>query len=159
MTEIRFEPMTDNDFQMYLRKVVPEYATEYVRAGSWHTEEAMLRARDQFQRIFNHGPQTPNQTLYTVWDAQKNVKIGMLWYTLDLSRKRKTVFLSDFFIFSEVRRRGYEDETLSALEAELRGKGIERMELNLFWHNQDERAMYEKTGFAPVSIYYGKNLG
>ena len=155
---IRFEPMTDNDFQMYLRKVIPEYATEYVHAGSWHPDEAMSRARDQFQRIFAHGPKTPNQTLYTVWDAVKNVKVGMLWYTLDASRKRKTVFLSDFFIFMEFHGKGYEEQTLTALDEELRLQGIQRLELNLFWHNTAEREMYEKTGFTPVSIYYGKDL-
>lgn len=155
---IRFEPMSDADFQMYLRKVIPEYATEYVHAGSWHPDEAMARARDQFQRIFPRGPQTPNQTLYTLWDSEKNIKVGMLWYTLDASRKRKTVFLSDFFIFMEFHRKGYEDLVLAALDAELRSIGVERMELNLFWHNVAEREMYEKIGFTPVSVYYGKDL-
>jgi ribosomal protein S18 acetylase RimI-like enzyme len=155
---IRFEPMTDNDFQMYLRKVIPEYASEYVHAGSWHPDEAMARAREQFQRIFHHGPQTPNQTLYTLWDVEKNLKIGMLWYTLDASRKRKTAFLSDFFIFMEFHRRGYEEQVLAVLEGELRAAGFERVELNLFWHNTLEREMYEKTGFTPVSVYYGKDL-
>jgi RimJ/RimL family protein N-acetyltransferase len=158
MTMIRFEPMTDSDFQMYLRKVVPEYAAEYVHAGSWHPDEAMSRARDQFQRIFAHGPQTPNQTLYTVWDAETNINIGMLWYTLDVSRKRRTVFLSDFFIFMEFHGRGYEERVLIALEDELRAAGVERVELNLFWHNTVERGMYEKTGFTPVSVYCGKDL-
>ncbi len=82
----------------------------------------------------------------------------MLWYTLDASRKRKTVFLSDFFIFMEFHHQGYETAVLVALEAELRAKGIERMELNLFWHNTAERDLYEKTGFVPVSVYYGKNV-
>jgi RimJ/RimL family protein N-acetyltransferase len=118
----------------------------------------MSRARDQFQRIFAHGPKTPNQTLRTVWDAVKNVKVGMLWYTLDASRKRKTVFLSDFFIFMEFHGKGYEEQTLTALDEELRLQGIQRLELNLFWHNTAEREMYEKTGFTPVSIYYGKDL-
>jgi RimJ/RimL family protein N-acetyltransferase len=155
---IRFEPMTEQDFQMYLRKVIPEYATEYVHAGSWHPDEAMSRAREQFQRIFHHGPQTPNQSLFTLWDDEKNLKIGMLWYTLDASRKRKTIFLSDFFIFMEFHRKGYEDQVLAALNEQLRAEGVERLELNLFWHNAAEREMYEKAGFAPVSVYYGKNL-
>jgi RimJ/RimL family protein N-acetyltransferase len=155
---IRFQPMTDADLRMYLRKLIPEYAAEYVHAGSWHPDEAMARARDQFQRIFAHGPQTPNQTLYTLWDAEKDVKVGMLWYTLDVSRKRKTVFLSDFVIFMEFHNKGYEDQVLSALDAALRAQGVERIETNLFWHNAAEREMYEKTGFAPVSIYYGKDL-
>lgn len=156
---IRFQPMTDADLRMYLRKLIPEYAAEYTHAGSWHPDEALARARDQFQRIFVHGPQTPNQSLYTLWDAEKDLKIGMLWYTLDVSRKRKTVFLSDFFILMEFHGKGYEDQVLSALEEALRADGIERLETNLFWHNAAERAMYEKTDFKPVSIYYGKDLG
>lgn len=155
---VRFEPMTDEDFQAYLRRAIPEYAHEYVHTGNWHPNEAVGRAREQFMRIFPQGPRSPHQHLFTVWDAETGLKVGMLWYTLDESRLKKMAFLSDFFILMEYQKRGYEEAALALLEAELRSQGVQRMEINLFAHNTQERALYEKHGFGVVSLYLGKDI-
>lgn len=154
--QVRFEPMTDADFQAYLRRAIPEYAHEYVHTGNWHPDEAVGRARDQFMRIFPQGPHSPHQHLFTVWDA--DTQVGMLWYTLDETRRKKMAFLSDFFIMMEYQKRGYEDAALGLLESQLREQGVVRMEINLFAHNTQERVLYEKHGFGVVSLYLGKDL-
>ncbi len=156
--QLRFQPMSNEEFQSYLRRVVPEYANEFVHTGNWHPDEAVNRAREQFMRIFPKGPQSPNQILYTIWDVEKKITIGMLWYTIDDSRLNKMAFLSDFFIHMEHHNQGYEDAALALLENELRQQNIHRMEVNIFAHNLPEKALYEKNGFQPVSLYLGKNI-
>lgn len=157
MSRVRFEPMSEQDYLAYLRKSVPEYAHDQVQSGNWHPAEAVARATHEFNTILPNGPRTPGNFLYTILDEQGR-KIGMLWYTLDEKRPRPQVFLADFFIFSEFRNRGYEDETLDALEAEWRAKGVGRVELQVFAHNAAEVELYRRHGYEVASLYLGKML-
>ena len=153
---LRFEPMTDDEFAAFVRKSVPEYAYDQMRAGNWTADEAAAKARAEFQQMLPDGPQTPNAQLRTIFDAQG--KVGMIWYFIDPSRTRKTAFLIDFFIFSEGRNKGYEAEAFAIFEAEARALGVERVELQVFTHKVDDVAMYAGNGYQQTSVFFAKDL-
>jgi GNAT superfamily N-acetyltransferase len=153
---LRFEPMTDEEFAMFIRKSIPEYAYDQMRSGNWTAEEAAARARSEFQQMLPNGPKTPNAHLRTIFD--EHGKVGMMWYFIDPSRTRKTAFLIDFFIFSESRNKGYEKEAFALFEAEARAEGVERVELQVFTHKPDEVALYSGNGYQQTSIFFSKNL-
>lgn len=155
---IRFEPMSDDDFAAFLRKSVPEYAYDQTQAGNWTSHEAMGKARAEFQQMLPNGPKTPNQHLRIMLD-DKDRKVGMVWYFVDMRGERPKAFLIDFFFFSEDRHKGYEKEAFGVLETELRALGVLRVELQVFSHKTDEVALYQNNGFAQASIFFAKDLG
>lgn len=155
---IRFQPMSDEDYAAFLRKSIPEYAYDQMRAGNWTSHEAAGKARAEFQQMLPNGPQTPNQHLRIMLD-DKGHKMGMVWYFVDTRGERPKAFLIDFFFFSEDRHKGHEKEAFVVLEAELRALGVQRVELQVFSHKTDELALYQNNNFSQVSIFFAKDLG
>jgi len=154
---LKFEPMNDDDFAAFLRKSIPEYAYDQMRAGNWSANEAAGRARAEFQQMLPNGPQTPNAYLFTILDEQER-KVGMLWYFVDPNRSRKTAFLIDFFLFPEGRHKGYEAQAFALFESEARGLGVERVELQVFSHKSEDVQLYRQNGYLETSIFFAKDL-
>ena len=154
---VKFAPMTDEDYAAFLRKSIPEYAYDQMRAGNWTANEAAGRARAEFQQMLPQGPQTPNAYLRTILN-ETDQKVGMLWYFVDVNRSRKTAFLIDFFIFPEGRRKGYESQTFELFENEARSLGVERVELQIFTHKTDSVLLYRENGYQETSIFFAKDL-
>ncbi len=46
---VRLVPMTETEFQAYLEQDIERYAQERVRAGDWHTSEALQKSREEHQ--------------------------------------------------------------------------------------------------------------
>ena len=154
---IKFVPMTDEDYAAFIRKSIPEYAYDQMRAGNWTANEAAGRARAEFQQMLPNGPQTPNAYLWTIMD-ENDRKVGMLWYFVDANRSRKTAFLIDFFIFPEGRRKGYEAQAFELFENEARVLGVERVELQIFTHKSEDVLLYRENGYQETSIFFAKDL-
>jgi GNAT superfamily N-acetyltransferase len=154
---VTLKTMSDADFAAFLRKSIPEYAYDQMRAGNWSSEESVSRARAEFQQMLPSGPQTPNAHLRLILD-EKDSKIGMLWYFIDTQRARKTAFLIDFFLFPEGRHKGYESQAFSAFEEEARQLGVERVELQVFSHKPEQISLYRESGYDEKSIYFAKDL-
>jgi GNAT superfamily N-acetyltransferase len=154
---VTFKTMSDDDFAAFLRKSIPEYAYDQMRAGNWTAEESAGRARAEFQQMLPDGPQTPNAHLRLMLD-EKGSKIGMLWYFVDTNRARKTAFLIDFFVFPEGRHKGYEAQAFSVFEEEARQLGVERVELQVFFHKPEQLALYREAGYGETSVFFSKNL-
>jgi GNAT superfamily N-acetyltransferase len=154
---VKFASMTDGDYAAFLRKSIPEYAYDQMRAGNWAANEAAGRARAEFQQMLPQGPQTPNAYLRTILD-ENDRKVGMLWYFVDVNRARKTAFLIDFFIFPEARRKGYEAQAFELLENEARSLGVERVELQIFTHKSEDILLYRDNGYQEVSVFFAKDI-
>ncbi|GAB4481818.1 MAG: hypothetical protein OHK0031_03990 [Anaerolineales bacterium] len=154
---LHFSPMTDQDFAAFLRKSIPEYAYDQMRAGNWAANEAMPRAQREFQQMLPNGPQTPGQHLLLILD-ESDAKVGMCWYFVDENRARKTAFLIDLFFLPEARPKNYAAEALALFEETARQQGVERVELQVFTHRVEEVAMYRQNGFSETSIFFAKDL-
>lgn len=149
--------MSEDDFAAFLRKSIPEYAYDQMRAGNWTAGESVGRARAEFQQMLPNGLQTPNQHLSVIVD-ERGYKAGMLWYFVNGNRSRKTAFLIDLFLFPEARHKGYEPQVFELFEQEARGLGVERVELQVFTHKSDEIQLYRENGFQEVSVFFARDF-
>jgi RimJ/RimL family protein N-acetyltransferase len=154
---LHFESMSEEDFAAFLRKSIPEYAYDQSRAKNWGANEAMARAKAEFQQLLPQGLKTPNQHLNVIVN-DKGQKVGMLWYFVDQQRERPTAFLIDFFFFLEERNKGYEKDAFALFEQEARSLGVQRVELQVFSHKTDEVARYQHNGYTQTSIFFAKDL-
>ncbi len=153
---ITLSPMSDTDFQMFLRRAVPQYAYDQMRSGNWPAEQAAARAQQEFQQLLPQGPRTPGHFFMNILAEDK--KVGMLWFVMDQSRAQPTAFLADFFIFGEFRSRGYGLPAMAALEEAARAQGAQRIEVQVFGHDEDAFKLYSEAGLKVRSYYMGKTL-
>ena len=150
------ELMSENDFMAFMRKSVPEYAYDQMKAGNWGANEAMTRARAEFQQMLPNGPATPNQHLRVmVMDGRK---VGMVWYFVDTRHQFPKAFLIDFFVFPEERNKGYEAQAMAVFESEALALGVRRVELQIFTHREDEVHFYLGQAYRQVSVFLAKDL-
>jgi GNAT superfamily N-acetyltransferase len=155
---VKFETMSDADYQMYLRRAIPQYAYDQAHCGNWKSDESVGQARAEFLQTLPNGPQTERHFLVTIIETDKGSKVGMMWWAMNQRGDHKIAVLADFFIFSESRRKGYEVEALTSLMEEAGRLGAERIELQVFAHNSDDITMYKENGFKEASIYFGKDI-
>lgn len=154
---ITLRPMIEADFRIYLDKMIPEYAREKVAAGNWSAEEALERARVEYESYLPQGLQTPGQFLFTLWN-ESGEKVGFLWYAIQ-SRQPGWGFIYDFEIYEPFRRRGYASQALILLEQDARLRGLNKLELHVFGHNIAAREPYKKAGFVESNIMMLKQIG
>jgi len=153
---IKLEPMSDSDFQMYLRRAIPQYAYDQTRSGNWPADEAAARAQQEFQQLLPQGPKSQGHHFLNIVDDE--TKVGMIWFVMDQSRTQPIAFLADLFIFSEFRSRGYGPDVMAAFETEARVQGALRMDVQVFGHDMDAYKLYEASGFQVRSYFMGKDL-
>lgn len=155
---VRLVPMTEDEFQAYLKRTVAEYAQEHVRAGNWHPSEALQKAEQTFIRLLPDGIASKNNYLYSIEDSQTGMKVGIVWFAVNDGAVQPSAFLYDFWITEECRRQGYGRQTLQVLEEKARQMGLEKIGLHAFAHNQAAVALYQKAGYQITDLGMAKKL-
>ena len=155
---VQLVPMTENEFQVYRKRSVAEYAQEHVQAGNWHPSVALQNAERQFMSLLPNGVASKNQFLFSIQDAQNGLKVGILWFAVDDRAPQASVFIYDFWIDEAYRRRGYASQTLKVLEGKVRQMGMNEIKLHAFAHNQAAVSLYQKTGFEITDLSMSKKL-
>ncbi len=155
---VHLEPMTEAEFQEYIAKGIPQYAQEHVKAGRWSKEEAVQRAKEEFDEILTDGLHTQNQYLFSIVDEQTATKVGFLWFAVRSRKQEPSAYIFDIMVFDEYRRQGYGEQAFHALEEKVRALGIETISLHAFGHNHAARSLYEKLGYVTTNVMMTKTL-
>ena len=148
--------MTEEEFQAFLARSIPEYAAEKVKAGNWTPDEALERSREEHVTLLPQGLATPNHHLYTIEQAGKPV--GRLWLSVDQHIAGGAGFIYDLFVDEPFRRRGIASEAMRLLEKEALGLGVRSLALHVFGTNLAARALYQKLGYEITNINMAKDL-
>jgi RimJ/RimL family protein N-acetyltransferase len=148
--------MEEATFREYRRHLVRDYAADKVRAGVWSADEAEDRAAKELEGLLPSGTRTRNHYLYSVRNESGPAEIGLLWISPRDSGAGRTLWIYDIIVHERFRRRGYASRMLHLVEDKARELGAGRVELHVFGHNQNARALYEKLGYTPTSIVMAK---
>jgi ribosomal protein S18 acetylase RimI-like enzyme len=151
-------PMTPEEFELYLERLVVEYAADKVRSGNWTSEESIRRSREECQTLLPQGPDTPGQHLYRILDTETGERVGVVWLAEDGRKSPPIGFIYDLEVEAPYRRRGYATRAMLALEVKARELGLATLSLHVFGFNHEARALYEKLGYAITNINMSKAL-
>lgn len=151
-------PMTPEEFELYLERLVVEYAADKVRSGNWTSEESIRRSREECQTLLPQGPDTPGQHLYRILDTETGERVGVVWLAEDGRKSPPIGFIYDLEVEAPYRRRGYATRAMLALEVKARELGLATLSLHVFGFNHKARALYEKLGYAITNINMSKAL-
>jgi ribosomal protein S18 acetylase RimI-like enzyme len=147
--------MTPDEFDLYRRRAVGEYAAEHVRAGDWSQEEAERRAAKETDDLLPDGVDTPGMVLL-VAEAEGEL-VGLVWLGR-APRQQVGWWIYDIEVVSAQRRRGYGRALLAAAEREAQSRGGGAIGLNVFGGNDAARRLYESSGYQLTSIQMRKSF-
>ena len=145
-------PMDPSDFDAYLALSIVEYADDKIRSGNWHPEEALDRSRQEFEKLLFAGLQTPDQFIYTVFDEERDQKLGMLWVNVPMAAPHREAFIFDFRIDEAFRGQGFGKKALLALDEILIRMGVESVGLHVFAFNTTALELYKRVGYEITNI-------
>lgn len=153
---IRFTPMTGEEYQTYLELIVPDYAHENVTAGYWDEAEALERSRQALASLLPEGVNTPGHYLYIVRDEKQ--RVGVVWFQARTDQPIKSGFVYDIAMDEDQRGKGYGKAAMLLLEEKAREMGLTQIGLHVFAHNAVAKGLYEKLGYEVTSQNMVKKL-
>lgn len=154
---VRLRAMTDQEFESYIERMIPEYAQEHIRAGSLAEKDALEQAREQVNGLLPAGVSTKDQYLYSIEDDAGTV-VGILWFAREDRGSGPYAFVYDIMILDQFRRRGYASQAFHLLEEKVRGLGLPTISLHVFGHNSAARELYRKLGYDETHIVMSKSV-
>jgi ribosomal protein S18 acetylase RimI-like enzyme len=148
--------MTQVEFKAFLNVIVPEYASEKVKAGNWSAEEALEKSRKAHSDLLPQGLDSPKQHLYTIEDGL--IQVGHLWLSVDPQTFGGAGYIHDLFVAVPYRRKGIAEKAMRLLENEARRLGVSSLALHVFGYNTAARSLYEKLGYQITNVNMLKDL-
>ena len=145
---VTFRKMNVEEFQRFREFSIADYAKDLHIDGGFSEEEAAKEAERAFHEPLPDGPDTANEHVLMIEDVKSGKDVGWIWYAYETDGDEKLVFLSDFLIFEENRRRGYATEALAEMERRAKADGYDQSALCVWDHNEAGIALYRKCGYA-----------
>ncbi|MFS1512098.1 GNAT family N-acetyltransferase [Chengkuizengella sp. SCS-71B] len=143
-------------YEKFISHSIDHFANEKVKAGTWSQEEALNKSKETFERLLPQGLNTNLHHLLSIVNEEKT--IGWLWYFFDDSKLQKEAFIYEFYLDEEHRGKGYGKDSLIALEKMSKEKGIEKISLHVFAHNERAINLYKKMNYEPTDISMSKKI-
>jgi ribosomal protein S18 acetylase RimI-like enzyme len=156
---IHLRPMAEADYGAFYQLVIVDYADNLVRAGNATPSVAVQVSQQACEPVLTDGLKSPNQFFFLIQeDSLPEPDVGYLWWGIREQHGTRTAVLYFVGIFEPYRRRGYARQALHLLEDQIQQAGCDEIRLYVFGHNSGARALYEKMGYAPVSLTMAKKL-
>ena len=154
---VQLRPMSEAEFDSYMRQAVPSYAQAHIEAGDVDPGEALARAQADYDALLPEGLRTRDQYLWTIADDAHEA-VGMMWFEVRERERGRSAYIFDIAIREDRRRRGYARIAMSLLEERLNAMSIGRVSLNVFGNNHAARTLYEAMGYRVTGIGMTKVL-
>jgi ribosomal protein S18 acetylase RimI-like enzyme len=144
-------------FEAWLAESIHGYADDKARAGIWSAERALELSQKEFATLLPAGLKTPENHLFSIFDAEHVVPVGMIWFAEVARATHREAFIYDFHIDERFRGKGHGAAALAALETEVLRHGLTRISLHTFGDNPAQR-LYQRCGFRVTSLNMTKLL-
>jgi GNAT superfamily N-acetyltransferase len=149
MNAAQFSKMRDRN--------IVAYADDMVRIGTWGQADAPERAREEVDRLLPGGLGSPGHHLMAIL-SDEGTDVGAVWFGVEPTPTGEAGFIHWLEVFAPYRRRGYAKAALAEVEEFLIEKGVRRLGVSLFSHATAAVALYEHSGYQPVSFNFEKRL-
>ena len=151
MTEVRLEPMTEDQYKPWRADAEAHYARGVVATGQ-SPQAAARDAADTYARLLPDEFATPDHHFWYAHDGER--RVGFLWIKVT----RDTAFVYNVAVEPGLRRRGYGRAIMLAAERWCHDNQLTRIGLHVFAHNTGARALYEQLGFTETGRNLAKDL-
>ena len=133
------------DYAARIEALFADYAHDLIQEeGLWHGE-AEDRAARKLAELLPHGPQTEGMILRTA--VAEGKPVGWVWAEGTTPARPGLGWLHSIDIDEGHRSRGYGRAVIAAIEAELAGRGVPSLGLNVHGYNVGAQRLYERLGY------------
>ena len=150
---ITLRRMNSNEFQKYFSSAIENYAKEKVLSKNWSQEEAMDKARQEYEALLPNRERSDYNYIFTV--LHESQAIGMIWLEHKIDDKG---FIRDIRISEKYQGRGFGKEVMKHIEAVGRERGVKKLGLHVFGHNKAARNLYENLGYQTTNLMMIKEI-
>ncbi len=152
---VTLRPMTEAEYASMRAAIEEDYAQDVSHATDMPIEQARTAAAKQFADLLKDGIATEGQYLWKIV-ADQDGAVGDLWVAVDPARRRAFIY----FIGTDEQQRGkgYGKAAMLALEAAVKPKGADHIDLNVFGDNTTAIRLYEGLGSRPTAMNMRKEL-
>ena len=147
---IALRKMTEEEFQRFKAYSINDYAKDLMTGEGFDEEDAQANAREMFEDALPDGRETEGQYLMTVEETESGREVGQIWFFYEEEDEGRQVWLSDFAIREEERRKGYASAALAEMERLAKAAGCTKCALFIWDHNPEGYELYRKCGYEAV---------
>jgi GNAT superfamily N-acetyltransferase len=144
--ELTMRPMSAEEHERFMAGEVEGFAEELASAGM-EPEQALERSRTMMGQLLPSGMESPGMEFHV--GEVEGRPVGDLW----LSVGDTMAFIYNIVVRPEQRRRGYGAAIMNAAGLRCRELGHPVLGLNVFAHNPNARALYDKLGYRVTHDY------
>lgn len=142
---IKFEDISQREFDIFYMKITNEYAEEIFANGSNFGKSELLELSSSvISDLLPNGLDTKGNFIQNIINEGK--KIGQIWYTL-MGKPDWSSVLCFLNIDESARGNGYAKQSLSYYESVIQNMGGDTLALGVFKNNKVAYKLYEKFGF------------
>jgi ribosomal protein S18 acetylase RimI-like enzyme len=150
--QVRLDPMTEAEFQVYRENLLIKYAASNVDSGDWTAEEAAEKSAQSLARLLPDGLATKDAYLRLARDTASGDRVGIFWLSLIPRGAETAAFIYDIEVDDGLRGRGYGRAVMLAGADLARELGSVQIGLHVFAHNEAAIALYTSLGFATTAL-------
>lgn len=145
--EVQFREMSEEEFKIFYENSINDYVNDLMKSSDITMEEAFAEAKREFAEMLPNGLATKDNALRIIVDAAEEKAVGVIWYLFEMTDDIKQVFLSDFIIKEEERRKGYASVALTEMERDAQRNGCAESIIYVWKHNSPGINLYTKGGY------------
>lgn len=145
--EVQFREMSEEEFKIFFENSINDYVSDLIKSSVITMEEALAEAKREFAEMLPNGLGTKDNALRIIVDAAEEKAVGVIWYLFEMTDDVKQVFLSDFIIKEEERRKGYASAALTEMERDARKNHCAESIIYVRKHNLPGINLYAKCGY------------
>lgn len=145
--EVQLREMSTDEFKIFFENSVFDYANDLVKSSNIMMDEARIQAQKEFKEMLPNGLETKDNVLRIIVDVAEQKVVGIIWYLFEMTDDIKQVFLSDFIIKEEERRKGYASAALIEMERDAQRNGCTESVIYVWKHNLSGINLYTKCGY------------
>jgi GNAT superfamily N-acetyltransferase len=153
---VTLRPMTEQEYDAYRERVIPDYVTDLQRARGMTQEAAHEYATETFAPTLDEAASADRSWLFRVLTDDGDAA-GWLWLGPDPSRA-DAAFIYDVIIDERRQGQGLGRATMQAAEEFARAAGLTRLALNVFGWNHRAENLYRSLGYGVDSTTMSKSL-
>ena len=153
---LELRPLRAAEFEDWLTGWSAWYAHDLEVHGGLRPAAAREKADRDMGAAFPDGFLSKGNVLLAIVDA--GASVGVIWFAEREERGRRHAFLYAISIDEERRGHGLGRGAMLALEEDVRARGLDRIELNVFGGNSVARGLYGSLGYTDTFVSMGKDL-
>ena len=145
--EVQLREMSKDEFKIFFENSIFDYANDLVKSSNITMDEARIQAQGEFEEMLPNGLETKDNIFRIIVDVAEQKAVGIIWYLFETTDDVKQIFLSDFIIKEEERRKGYASAALIEMERDAQKNDCAESIIYVWKHNLPGINLYTKCGY------------